>query len=140
MPIPMERLLAIQNECMADDIEIPREATAWVESEARAFFESGGNELPTIMAGFEGAEIHAFYEISQRRLETTDQGTMMDALSAALFKTTGDEKFKVEEKPKVEDMRDVGRRKREKFEPTLKYAVQQLGEKWSHAADDDCMP
>ena len=106
MPITMERLLAIQNECMADDIEIPREATAWVESEARAFFESGGNELPTIMAGFEGAEIHAFYEISQRRLETTDQGTMMDALSAALFKTTGDEKFKVEEKPKVEDLQE----------------------------------
>jgi hypothetical protein len=65
---------------------------------------------------------------------------MMDALSAALFKTTGDEKFKVEEKPKVEDMRDVGARRREKYEPTLKYAVQQLGEKWSHAADDDCMP
>jgi hypothetical protein len=31
----------------------------------------------------------------------------------------------------------VGTRRREKYEPTLKYAVQQLGEKWSHAADDD---
>ena len=56
---------------------------AWVECEARAYFESGGQELPTIYGGFEGAEIHAFYETSQRRFETTDSDTMLDALSAA---------------------------------------------------------
>lgn len=135
----MERLLEIQNECMADDLEIPYEATAWIESEARAYFESGGQEIPTIMGGFEGAEIHAFYEINQRRMESTDQDTMLDALSAALFKTTGDEKFKLEEKAKPEDTKDVSTRKREKFEPTLKYPVPQLGDKVSHQADDDCM-
>ena len=135
----MERLKEIQTECMADDLDIPKEATAWVESEAFAYFESGGNELPTIYGGFEGAEIHAFYEINQRRMESTDSDTMLDALSAALFKTTGDEQFKVEEKPKAEDPRDVGTRKREKYYPDLKYAVPQIGDKPSHEADDDCM-
>ena len=51
---------------MADDVEIPDEAVAWVESEARAYFESGGRELPTIAGGFEGAEIHAHYEVRRR--------------------------------------------------------------------------
>ena len=135
----MERLVEIQNECLADDIEIPKEATAWLEIEARAYFESGGNELPKIMGGFEGAEIHAFYEMNQTRFETTDQDTMMDALSAALFETTGEEKFKVAEKQKQDDPRDVGTRAREKYEPTLKYAVPQLGDRPTHHADDDCM-
>ena len=131
----------MQNECMADDIEIPHEATAWIPVEARAFFESGGQELPEIKAGFEGAEIHAFYEMRQRRMESTDADTMMDALSAALFKTTGDSSFKPDEsKPeKPQDTKEVGERKREKYAPTLKYAVPQIGDKVSHYADDDAM-
>ena len=136
----MERLVEIQNECMADDIDIPNEAVAWVESEARAYFESGGNELPTIMGGFEGAEIHAFYDMTQRRMETTDSDTMLEALSAALFKTTGEKDFKVEEKQVVEDPRDVGTRKREKWEPEMKYAVKKIGDSISCMDNqDDCM-
>ena len=119
----------IQEECMADDVEIPHEATAWIPSEARAYFESGGRELPTIMGGFEGAEIHAFYEMEQRRFETTDSDTMLDALSAALFKTTGDEQFKPQEKEPTIDSRDVGTRERVRYEPTLKYACPQIGDK-----------
>ena len=125
---------------MADDVEIPYEATAWIPSEARAYFESGGQELPQIMPGFEGAEIHAFYDMNQRRMESTDMDTMLDALSKSLFATTGDAKFKTAEKEeKGDDTRDVGTRERVKYAPDLKYAVPQLGDKVSHQADDDCM-
>ena len=138
MPITMERLKEIQNDCMADDVVIPHEAIAWIESEAIAYFESGGFELPTIQPGFEGAEIHAFYEMSQRRMETTNADTMMDALSAALFKTTGDEQFKKEAAPEKVDVQDVGSRTREKYAPDLKYHVPQFGDKPGEN-EDDCM-
>ena len=109
----------IQNECMADDVPIPAEATAWVESECIAYFESGGNELPQIMGGFEGAEIHAHYELSQKRFETSGTDDMLDALSAALFKTTGDEQFKTEEKKEFDPEEHVGTKKREAYAPPL---------------------
>ena len=118
---------------MADDIDIPEEATAWVPSEAIAFFESGGNELPEIARGFEGAEIHAHYELKQKRFESAGMDEMLDSLSAALFKTTGDEKYKTEEKPAFNPEEHIGSKKREKYYPDLKYAVPQLGDYGSSA-------
>ena len=112
---------------MADDVEIPPEAVAWVPCEARAYFESGGRELPTIMGGFEGAEIHAHYEMAQKRMEHMDSDAMLDALSAALFKTTGDESFKPAEKEEKEE-KNWGTMKREKYEPEEKYFVPRLGD------------
>lgn len=129
---------------MADDIDIPAEAVAWVPSEAIAYFESGGNEMPQIMAGFEGAEIHAHYELSQRRMESTGVDDMLDSLSAALFKTTGDKTFKPdEEKERLKaeaDQKAIERAesKREKWEVQYKYKVPQLGDHGSssHEVDD----
>ena len=57
MPLTLERLRELQSECLADDLELPAEAVAWIESEARAYFESGGVELPR-PRGLESAEIH----------------------------------------------------------------------------------
>ena len=127
---------------MADDVDIPSEAVAWVEKEAYAYFESGGRELPQILSGFDGAEIHAHYELKQKRFEDQTSDDMMNALSAALFKTTGDEKFKVAPvEPAAQDDRpDYGTMAREKYEPELKYKVPQLGEVGSSAQDpqNDC--
>ena len=124
---------------MADDVDIPPEAVAWVEKEAYAYFESGGRELPQIMAGFDGAEIHAHYELSQKRFEDQTSDDMLNALSAALFKTTGDAKFKPEEQA-APDRPDYGTMARQKYEPELKYKVPQLGEVGSSAQDpqEDC--
>ena len=134
----------IQNDCMADDIDIPAEAVAWVPCEVRAYFESGGNELPTIMGGFEGAEIHAHYELTQKRFESTGMDDMLDALSGALFKTTGDSKFKPdEEKARLkaeQDQKeiDLANATREEWRPAYKYKVPHLGEHGSssHEIDD----
>ena len=46
MPLTAADLETIRDECLADDVEIPAEAVAWIEEEAVAFFESGGTELP----------------------------------------------------------------------------------------------
>ena len=62
MPLTLERLRELQSECLADDLKLPAEAVAWIESEARAYFESGGVELPR-PRGLESAEIHAFYDM-----------------------------------------------------------------------------
>ncbi|KAL1522309.1 hypothetical protein AB1Y20_017301 [Prymnesium parvum] len=121
MPLSEERLHEIRADCLADDIEIPPEAVSWVESEAIKFFESGGTLLPR-NEGLEGAETLAWYDLTQRQLETTDADTMLDALSAALFKVTGDKEFETQAAPKEEpkplESRD--------HEPQLKYAVNQL--------------
>ena len=61
MPLSLERLRELQSECLADDLELPAEAVAWIESEARAYFESGGVELPR-PRGLESAESHAIYD------------------------------------------------------------------------------
>ena len=45
--------------------------------------ESGGLELPTIMAGFEGAEIHAHYELAQKRVE--QKAGRKDQMAAAVM-------------------------------------------------------
>ena len=100
MPLTMEQLLDIRGDCMADDVDIPPEALSWVESEAIKFFESGGTDRPR-NEGLEGAETHAWYDLNQRQFESTDADTMLDALSAALFKVTGDEEFKKEAPPQV---------------------------------------
>lgn len=114
---------------MADDVPVPPEAVAWVECEAREYFESGGIQLPQIMGGFEGAEIHSFYELKQKRVEHQGMDDMLDALSSALFKTTGDETFKTAEKPPAaEEEPEWGTMKRERYEPTYKYKVPQLGD------------
>ena len=113
---------------MADDVDIPGEAVAWVESECYAYFESGGQELPQIMAGFEGAEIHAHYEIKQKRMEDQTMDDMLNALSASLFKTTGDKEFEVEEKPKETEEKEYGTMKREKYYPEVKYKYKNLGD------------
>mmetsp|Transcript_1566 Transcript_1566/g.5053 ORF Transcript_1566/g.5053 Transcript_1566/m.5053 type:complete len:1137 (-) Transcript_1566:498-3908(-) len=42
----LAELKELQNECLADDVDVPPEATAWTENEARAFFESGGTVRP----------------------------------------------------------------------------------------------
>ena len=138
----MEQLKEIQDECLADDVEIPPEAVAWVPSEARAYFESGGQELPQIMAGFEGAEIRSFYELNQRQFESTGSDAMLGALEQALFKTTGDAKFKPDaaaqaaaEKKDAAD--NYGTRERKPHAPTLKYDVPQLGDMRSSARNDD---
>ena len=72
------------------------------------------------------------------RMETAPTDTMLDALSAALFKTTGDEKFKVEKKEAAVDPRDVSQRTRETFVPNNKYNVPQIGDKPPEDYDD-CM-
>ena len=100
MPLTHERIKEIQEECLADDVDVPPEAAAWTEDEAFAYFESGGRALPQLGAGFRSAEIHAFYELKQRRFESLPADTMVDALSAALFKTTGEAKFKPQEDDK----------------------------------------
>lgn len=139
MPITMEEILEIRNELMADDVDVPPEALSWVSCEVREFFESGGRVIPR-PPGFEGAEIHAWYELEQRRFEQTDTDTMMDALSAALFKTTGDEEFKPEEKeeevPLEYNFGDRDAPGPEKYDPTLKYKCPQLGDA---LPEDDCM-
>ena len=93
MPLTMEELKDIRDECMADDIDIPDEAVSWVKSEAVKYFESGGTWYPR-HDGLDGAEVHAWHDINQRQFESTDADTMMDALSMAIFKVTGDEDFK----------------------------------------------
>jgi hypothetical protein len=131
--------LQIQDECLADDVEIPPEALAWVECEARAYFESGGLELPTIGGGFDGAEIRSFYELNQKHVESVGTDEMLGALSSALFKTTGDSKFKPEEKPNEgeEGAVDYAHRERKKYEPQHKYKVPQIGEFGSSSHVDD---
>ena len=100
MPLTMEQLEDIRSECMADDIDIPEEATSWISTEAHKFFESGGTDYPR-PEGLESAETHAWYDLNQRQFESTDADTMMDALSMALFKVIGDEEFKKEAPPEV---------------------------------------
>jgi len=136
----LEEIKEIQDEYMADDVEIPPEAIAWVPTEARRYFESGGRELPKIWGGFEGAEIHAHYELAQRRFESTDSDAMLDALSEALFKTTGDTSFKPAEKEPEPEC--YGTRVREEYEPKLKYPVPKIGDGHKSMTDkdgDDCM-
>jgi hypothetical protein len=67
---------------MADDVDIPPEAVAWIEHEARTFFESGGVELPR-PRGLEGAEIHAFYDIAREDAKSST-AVMMAALARTL--------------------------------------------------------
>ena len=126
---------------MADDVPIPPEAVAWVEPEVFAYFESGGRELPQILGGFEGAEIHSFYEMNQKRMEHQNVDDMLGALSSALFKTTGDEQFKTEEKKPDEKEPDWGTMKREHYHPEVKYAYKHLGDidSSSNTQVDDCM-
>ena len=64
---------------------------------------------------------------------------MLDALSSALFKTTGDEQFKVEEKPKDFNPEEHdATRKREAYVGDYKYHVPKIGETGSssHYVDD----
>lgn len=119
--------LQIQEECMADDVPIPPEAVAWVTTECYEYFESGGKQLPQILPGFEGAEIHSHYELNQKRQEHQGMDDMLEMLSSAIFKTTGDEQFKVEEKPKADEV-EWGQMKRERYEPQYKYKVSHLGD------------
>uniref|UniRef100_A0A6V3YT27 Uncharacterized protein n=1 Tax=Prymnesium polylepis TaxID=72548 RepID=A0A6V3YT27_9EUKA len=130
MPLTMDELKDIRDECMADDIDIPDEAVSWVKSEAVKYFDSGGTWLPR-ESGLEGAEVHAWYDVNQRQFESTDTDTMMDALSMALFKVTGDEEFKKDapqqEVPKPSESKE--------HEPELKYHVNQLAE---GVFDDSC--
>lgn len=93
MPLSRARLEDIRNECIADDIELPEEAVSWTEREAFSFFESGGVCFPR-KEGLEGAETHAWHDMTQRQFETTDSGTMVEALAVALFKVTGQDEFK----------------------------------------------
>ena len=44
----MERLLEIQAEMYADDIEVPVEATGWTEAQVWQYFESGGRFTPLV--------------------------------------------------------------------------------------------
>ena len=134
MPMTLAELEELQTEMMADDVDIPPEAQSWVPSEAKEFFESGGRVIPR-PPGFEGAEIHAWYELEQRRFESTDTDTMMDALSAALFKTTGEEEFRPAPEPEPEPEPDFIP-SAEKHEPDLKYKCPQLGDA---LPTDDCM-
>jgi len=127
MPLTMEELKDIRDDCMADDIDIPEEAVSWVRSEAIKFFESGGSCFPR-NEGLEGAETLAWYDLQQRQFETTDADTMMDALSRALFKVTGDKEFEKEELEQ-EPAKQVDTKE---HQPEMKYEVQQLRE-----ADDD---
>jgi pimeloyl-ACP methyl ester carboxylesterase len=46
MPVSHEAILAIQADCMADDIEIIDSMTEWSEEQVIAYFESGGEEKP----------------------------------------------------------------------------------------------
>lgn len=96
----MEELLDIRGDCLADDIDIPPEAVSWTEREAIQFFESGGTHYPR-HEGLAGAETHAWYDLTQRQFESTDAATMLNALSSALFKVTGDKDFEKEVVPKV---------------------------------------
>eukprot|EP00967_Tisochrysis_lutea_P097273 scaffold142806_cov43-Tisochrysis_lutea.AAC.1 len=75
--------LLLQVECMADDLDIPSEAVAWIETEARTFFESGGTEYPRPQ-GLEGAEIHAFFDKARE-----DARSSSAVMMAALAKTLG---------------------------------------------------
>jgi len=123
MPLTMEELDDIRAECLADDIDIPEEAASWVKGEAIKFFESGGTLFPR-NEGLEGAETLAWYDLKQRQFESTDADTMLDALSMALFKVTGDEEFKKEEQPR-EEPKPVESRE---HVPELKYEVKQFSD------------
>ena len=103
--------------------------------DAYAFFESGGRELPQIGRGFGAAPIHAHYELAQRRFEHFETDEMERALSAALLKTTGDEKFRkgAEEEEAAgggqeESTGQFATRERPRYEADLKYRVPQLGD------------
>ena len=65
---------------------------------------------------------------------------MLDALSAALFKTTGDEQFKTEEKKPDPDEKEWGTMKRETYYPDVKYKYKTIGEIGSSSeyVDDTC--
>ena len=51
MPLTAERLKEIQDECLADDVDVPPEATAWTDEQAYEFFESGGKTRPWRVRG-----------------------------------------------------------------------------------------
>lgn len=98
----MEELQRIRDDHLADDIPIPDEAVAWIESEAVEYFESGGFKVPR-ESGLEGAEVHAYYELAQKRVEHLETDDMLGALGAALFKVSGDEEFRpLEPEPEPE--------------------------------------
>ncbi|EOD16318.1 hypothetical protein EMIHUDRAFT_210674 [Emiliania huxleyi CCMP1516] len=82
MPLTLERLRELQSECLADDLELPAEAVAWIESEARAYFESGGVELPR-PRGLESAEIHAFYDMRREEARSSSAALLRETLGSA---------------------------------------------------------
>ena len=83
MPLTAAELETIRDECLADDVEIPAEAVAWIEEEAVAFFESGGTELPR-KPGLQGAEVLAYYEVRKPTVNSSSSAFLMDALHSAL--------------------------------------------------------
>ena len=84
MPLTLAQLEAIRDECLADDVEIPPESVAWIEAEARAYFESGGAELPR-KPGLEGAEVLAYYEVRKPTVHNSSPAFLMDALHTTLY-------------------------------------------------------
>ena len=45
----MERVLSFRADCFADDVAVTEEMTAWTDAQLIAFFESGGQTLPTVV-------------------------------------------------------------------------------------------
>lgn len=84
MPLTPAQLETIRDECCADDVDIPDEAVAWIEPEARDFFMSGGVELPRKL-GLEGAEVLAYYETRKQTVHNSSPEFLMGALQATLF-------------------------------------------------------
>lgn len=46
MPVTREQLVALQSACFADDLELTESMLSWTASEARRYFESGGQDTP----------------------------------------------------------------------------------------------
>ena len=57
--LPASRVLELQEECLADDVDVDLDiACRWSEEEVRAFFESGGRDVPS-GSGHAGASLGA---------------------------------------------------------------------------------
>uniref|UniRef100_A0A7S4C102 Uncharacterized protein n=1 Tax=Chrysotila carterae TaxID=13221 RepID=A0A7S4C102_CHRCT len=77
---------SMQAEFLADDLELPEEATAWMEEDAVAYFESGGTLLPRPV-GLGAMELHTYYDM--KRHEALGSSSVMLTALKKVFQGTG---------------------------------------------------
>ena len=84
MPLSLEQLQSLQADCLADDVEINVERmSGWTELQVRAFFESGGTELPASGDAEEAERAEPVRTAIVRRLTAIEE-SMAEDVSAPL--------------------------------------------------------